>query len=122
MDGRGVWTPSPPIPSCTPPRKDQDRSRHAQTVDEDAFRPARQQPFKVGLAHRQRQLAQIVTTVSQDVESAELNFFVVLAGVQRIKVRNAVHAEHYRLAVEHERFWRILRAASTIQGYRFVQS
>ena len=70
----------------------------------------------------ERQIPQIVIALDEDVESAELNFFVVLAGVQRIKVRNAVHAEHYRLAVEHERFWRILRAASTIHGYRFVQS
>jgi hypothetical protein len=29
--------------------------------DEDAFGPTCRQPFKVGLAHRQRQLAQIVT-------------------------------------------------------------
>ena len=65
-------------------------------IDENPLQPACQQPFEVGLAHRQRQLAQIVTASGQDVESAELDLVVMLAGVQGIEVRNAFHAERPR--------------------------
>ena len=45
-------------------------------------------------------LAQIVATFDENIESAELNFVVVLAAVQCIEVKNAINAEG--LAVEHE--------------------
>jgi hypothetical protein len=70
-------------------------------VDEDALGPACQQPFEVGLAQVKRQLAQIVATFDENIESAELNFVVVLAAVQCIEVRDA-STPKYGLAVEHE--------------------
>ena len=48
-------------------------------IDEQALRPARQQTFEVDLAEVQRQLAQIVVALDQDVERAELDLMVVLA-------------------------------------------
>ena len=47
--------------------------------NEDALRPARQQPREVGLAHRERQLAQVVAVESQAVEGVELHLMIVLA-------------------------------------------
>jgi hypothetical protein len=38
----------------------------------------------------------------QNVESIELHFVVVLPGIQRSKVREAVNAEYHGLAVENE--------------------
>ena len=69
---------------------------------EDAVWPSRQQAVEVGLAHRQRQGAQIVTIERQDVESVELDLVLVPAAVQRVEVGDAVDPEHYRLAVDHE--------------------
>jgi hypothetical protein len=48
------------------------------------------------------QLAQIIATFGQDIESAELHFVVVLAGVERVEVGDTVHAEDNGLAVEYE--------------------
>jgi hypothetical protein len=41
---------------------------------------------RLGLAHRLRQLAQIITAFNQDVESAELNLFVVLPGMNVLPI------------------------------------
>lgn len=46
-------------------------------INENAPQPSCQQPFKVCLAHRQRQLAQIVAVECQDIEGAQLQFVVV---------------------------------------------
>ena len=46
-------------------------------AQEYAVNPPRQQPGQVGLAHRQRQLAE--TAVAADVEGIELYFVIVLA-------------------------------------------
>ena len=35
-------------------------------IDENTLRPARKQPFKIGLAHRQRELAQIITAFDEN--------------------------------------------------------
>ena len=85
------------------------------------IRAARQQPFKIGLGHRQRQLAQIVATFGGDIEGAKLDLFIVLAGMQRIEIGNAVHAQNDGLAIDDELLHAVLRAASTIRGYWSVQ-
>ena len=36
--------------------------------------------------------------------------------MQRVEVRDAVDAEHHRLAIDHELLCRFFSAASTIQG------
>ena len=53
--------------------------------DEDPVRSSRQQPRKVGLAHRQRQSAEIVTGERHDVEGVQLHLLIVLAGMQRVE-------------------------------------
>jgi hypothetical protein len=57
-------------------------------------------------------LPEIVAAFHQDVEGAELDLLIVLAGVQRVEVGNAVTASPSST----KRFCRILLAASTIQG------
>lgn len=70
--------------------------------NEDAVRPTREQPRQVGFAHRQRERAQIVTVVREDVESKEPNFMAVLAGVGSIEIGDTVDAEHHSLTADHE--------------------
>ena len=69
----------------------------------DAVDAARQQPRQVGLAHRQRQLAQILAVADQHVEGVELDLVIVLARVQAVEIGAAVDAEQHRLAVDDER-------------------
>jgi hypothetical protein len=57
---------------------------------------------KFGLPHQQGQGAQIVAIQRQDVEGIELHFIVVLAGMERIEIGDAVDAEHDGFAVEDE--------------------
>ena len=40
--------------------------------------------------------------LNQDVEGAELHLLVMLAGMERIEIRDAVNAQDHRLAVEDE--------------------
>jgi len=65
-------------------------------VDEDALGPAREQALKTGLAEVQRQIAQVVTALDEEVERSELHLLVVLPGVERVEVGDAVHAEDHR--------------------------
>ena len=69
----------------------------------DAVNPPRQQPSEVGLAHRQRRLAQILAVVDQHVERIELHLIIVLAAVQAVEIRSPVDAQQQGLAVDHER-------------------
>ena len=56
---------------------------------------------QVGLARVQRQLAQIVAAERQAVERVELDLVVMLAGMQRVEVGNAVDTEHNYAAHKH---------------------
>ena len=58
-------------------------------IDEDAFGPARQQAFEVGLAQMQRQLVQVIVGLDQDIKRAELDFVVMLAAVERVEIGDA---------------------------------
>jgi hypothetical protein len=53
-------------------------------------------------AQRQRQAPEIVAAHRQNVEGVELDFVVVLPGVQTVEVGDAVNAEQHRLAVNDE--------------------
>jgi hypothetical protein len=77
---------------------------------EDASRPARQQPGQVGLAHRERQLAQVVAVQRKTVEGVELDLTVMLPGMQTIEVGNSVDPKQHRLAIDDE------RAGAVLQG------
>jgi len=69
-------------------------------IDENSLGSACEQSLKVGLAQVQRQLAQIVIALGQKVERAELHLLVVLPGVERVEVGDAVQPEDHSLAVD----------------------
>jgi hypothetical protein len=91
-------------------------------ADENPLRPACQEPFEVGFPHRQWKPAQIIAFHCQYVEGAELHFVVVPAGMERIEIGDPVNARMTASPSTTNCFWRFFRAASTIQGKRFVQS
>jgi hypothetical protein len=64
----------------------------------------------------ERQLAQIVVVLDQDVERAELDLMVVLAGVQGVEVDMPSTPRITASPSSTNRFWRTLWAALTIQG------
>ena len=51
------------------------------------------QLLEIGLAHGQRQAAQILAIEREDVEGVKLDLLLVLAGVQGVEIGNAVDAE-----------------------------
>jgi hypothetical protein len=67
----------------------------------DAIRAPRQQAGEVGLAHGQRQAAQVFAIEGQEVERVELRLGV-LAQMQRVEVGDTINAEHDGLAVDDE--------------------
>jgi hypothetical protein len=71
-------------------------------ADENSIWSAMEQSFQICLAHRKRKVAQIIALHCQDIESAELHFIVVLAGMKRIEIRDPVNAEDDSLAIDHE--------------------
>jgi hypothetical protein len=71
-------------------------------AQEDSLQPAGEQPRKIGLAHRQRKSAQIVAAYCEHVEGAGLDFLVVLAGMQRLEIGDAINAQDSGLAVDHK--------------------
>ena len=66
----------------------------------DAVDAARQDPSEVGLAHAQRQFANILAVADQHIEGVEHDLMVMLPGVQSVEIRDAVDAEQHSLAVE----------------------
>ena len=100
--GRGASTPSPQAHLAGGAEEIRPDLAALERIDEEALGPAREQALKAGFAKVQWQLAQVVVALDQDVEGAELHLLVVMSGMERVKVRDAVHAEHHRLAVEHE--------------------
>ena len=50
-----------------------------EVAQEDPVDAARQQPGEVGLAHAERQLAEILAVADQDIEGIELHLVIVLA-------------------------------------------
>jgi hypothetical protein len=71
-------------------------------AQKDALGPARQEALQVGLAHRQRQVAQVVAIHREDVEGQQLGLVIVLAGVQDVEVGIAVDAADNGLAIDDE--------------------
>ena len=50
----------------------------------------------------QRQPPQIVAALHENVERATLDFIVVLPGMQRVEIGDAVHTQDDGLAIDHE--------------------
>jgi hypothetical protein len=63
----------------------------------------------------ERKLPEIVAAFHEDVEGAELNLVIVLPGVKRVEVGNPSTPRITASPSSTKRFWRIMRAASTIQ-------
>jgi hypothetical protein len=72
--------------------------------------------LKVGLAHRQRQLAQIVAVDDQRIKGVELHRVIVFARMQRVEVGDAVVTEQHRSPSITNELFRLRRAASAIRG------
>jgi hypothetical protein len=70
--------------------------------DENAVRPAGKQPGEVCLPQRQWKAAKVVTVQRQDIECVQLDFGIMLAGIQGIEVGNTIDAQHHRFAVNDE--------------------
>jgi hypothetical protein len=70
--------------------------------DEHAVRPASQQPRQVGLAHRERQLAEIIAVHRQHVEVVKLYLVTVLTRMRRIEIGDAIDAKDHSLAIDDE--------------------
>ena len=70
--------------------------------EEDPVDTARQQPREVGLAHRERQLAEILAVADQAIEGVELDLGIVLARMQAVEIAAAVDTEQHGFAIEDE--------------------
>ena len=68
----------------------------------DAIHAPCQQPREAGLAHRQRQAAEILAIAHQDVEGVELDLGIVSARVQGVEIGPAINAEQNGFAIEDE--------------------
>jgi hypothetical protein len=83
---------------------------------EDAIRSASQQPRKIGLAHREWQIPQIVTVHRQYVKGTELHLFVVPAGMQGIEIGITVNAQDDCLAIDDELLLPVLQGSFNDPG------
>jgi hypothetical protein len=61
-----------------------------------------EQSGKVRLAHRERQVAHILTIAGQHIEGVKLDLLVMLPAVQGFEVRNAVGTQHHGFAIKNE--------------------
>ena len=68
----------------------------------NAVDAARQQSGEAGLAHVERQSAEILAIADEDVEGVELHLGVMLAAVQAVEVRPAIDAQQHGLTIDHE--------------------
>ena len=60
----------------------------------------RQQSRQVRLSHAQWKLPQIVAVTHQHVEGVELHLVIVLAAVEPVEVRSAIHAKQHGFTVQ----------------------
>ena len=70
---------------------------------EDAVDAPRQPPGPAGLAHAQRQPADVLAVADKNIEGVELHLVIVPARVQPVEIGAAIDAEQHGLAVEDER-------------------
>jgi len=73
-----------------------------EAAQKDPVRASMQQLGKARLAHRQGQGSQVVAVHHEDVEGVKLDFVIVLAGMQRVEIGNAINAEHDGFAINDE--------------------
>ncbi|MEY9228364.1 hypothetical protein ABIF68_007576 [Bradyrhizobium japonicum] len=64
----------------------------------------------------QRQIAQVVAAHREDIEGIELHLMLVLAGVQRVEIGNAVNAEDHGLAIDDEMLLTVLQGGLSDLG------
>jgi hypothetical protein len=77
----------------------------------NSFRPPRQQACQIGLAHGERQFPQILAIERENVEHVELNLVIMPARMQAVEIRDAVHAQQHRLAIDHKRTGEVAQRA-----------
>jgi hypothetical protein len=54
-------------------------------------------------AHGERQFPQVLAIERENVERIELNLVIMPARMQAVEIRDAVHAQQHRLAIDHKR-------------------
>ena len=54
--------------------------------DEDAVGATGHEPRQIGLAHRERKLPHVIAVASKHVKGLELNFVIMLSGMQCVEV------------------------------------
>jgi hypothetical protein len=69
---------------------------------EDAIGTAGQKSGQIGLADREREPAHVVTVTGQNIESVELDLFILAARIQRGKVGDAIDAKDYGFPIDDE--------------------
>jgi hypothetical protein len=72
---------------------------------------AREQPRQIGLAHRERQVPQILTIEREAIEGVKLHLLVVLARVQRVEIGDAVDSQDDGLTIDDEMLLPVLQRA-----------
>jgi hypothetical protein len=70
--------------------------------DKNAVGPPCQQPREVRLPHRERKRAHVVAVTGEHIEGVKLDLLVVLAGMQRVEIRDAIDAKDDGLTVDDE--------------------
>jgi len=74
--------------------------------------------IEVCLSHPERKSAHVRAIHGKHIERAKLNLGILLPGVQRAEVGDAIDAEHHRPRRSITNcLWRFFSALSTIQGY-----
>jgi hypothetical protein len=69
---------------------------------EDAIGTAGQKSGQISLADREREPAHVVTVTGQNIESVELDLFILAARIQRSKVGDAIDAKDYGFPIDDE--------------------
>jgi hypothetical protein len=84
--------------------------------DEDALGTTGQEPRQIGLTDRKRKLPHVIAVAGQHVEGVELDFLVMLSGMQASKSDRPSKPRMTASPSMTKCFCRIFSADSTIQG------
>ena len=121
-DSRGVSRPTFQAHQAGMPEQVRADLALLEVAQEDPVHAPRQEPGQVGLAHRQRQPAEVLAVADQDVEGVELDLGIVLAGVQPLKSdRPSTPSSTASPSITKDEL-RLRSAASVISGKRSLQS
>ncbi len=93
-----------------------------EVIEDDAIDAPPQHLGQMVLSEVQRQRPEIVALAHQDVERIELDLLVVLAAVQAVEIGDPSAQSSMASPSRTNEFGRLRSAASTMRGYRLLQS